>query len=77
MRAVSVRVTAKTKCFSYSTAVHGSRQTVWYNVIIFSTMIPFISMRDTYFRCITLQLKEFAIRLNRSCANLALFVRPQ
>ena len=64
------------KCLSYSKDVHGSRQTVWYDAFVFSTIIPFISMRDTYFRCILSQLKESAIRPNRSCANLALSFSP-
>ena len=47
------RVTAKTGIevfLLFSTAVQGSRQTVWFNVFVPSTIILFISMRGTYFR---------------------------
>ena len=43
---------------------------------MFLTIILFISMRDTYFMCISSQLRESAIRSNRSCANLALSFGP-
>ena len=56
--------------------VHGSRQTVCYNIFVFLTIVPFISTRDTYFVCISSQLKESAIRPNRSCTNLALSFGP-
>ena len=36
----------------------------------------FISMRDTYFRCIPSQLSESGVRPNRSGANLVLSFGP-
>ena len=76
--AVSVTVMATTdiEIFFYSTAVQASRQTIWFNVFLSLTIIRFISMRDTYFRCISSQLTETAVRPNRSCANLVLSFGP-
>ena len=70
------RVTLGLWPFIYSAAVQVSRQTVWFNVFVSLTILCFMSMRDTYYRCISSQSTESAIRRNGSCANLALSFGP-
>ena len=46
------------KCFSYSTAVHGSRQTVCYNTFVLLTIIPFISTERHLFHVYFITIKR-------------------
>ena len=73
-RAVSVTVMATTDIEIF--VLFYSCTGVWFNVYLSLTIIRFISMRDTYFRCISSQLTESAARpkvMRESCS----FVRPR